>query len=126
MTSAMGQAYDKARELLHDGGQPAIVNEIIARRIIEIAEKGEHEADKLSRAGAERVRDGPVKVGSGLLYLAAAGFVSPVSLGSTVFGENCPGLEDPTIPRIGAAEVSVVVALYPGYSVGTAVGTLRV
>ena len=47
MTSAMGQAYDKARELLHDGGQPAIVNEIIARRIIEIAEKGEHEADKL-------------------------------------------------------------------------------
>ena len=61
-----------------------------------------------------------------LVYLDSAGFVSLVPLGSTVFGENCPGLGDPTIPRIGAAEVSVVVALYPGYSVGTAVDTLRV
>ena len=43
----MGQAYDKARKLLHDRGQPAIVNEIIARRIIEIARKGERDPDKL-------------------------------------------------------------------------------
>ena len=37
----MGQAYDKAR------GQPAIVNEIIARRIIEIAKTGERDPDEL-------------------------------------------------------------------------------
>ena len=47
VTSAMGQAYDKARKLLHDRGQPAIVNEIIARRIIEIAKTGERDPDKL-------------------------------------------------------------------------------
>ena len=57
-----------------------------------------------------------------LHYLDAAGFVSLVPLGSTVLGENCPGLGDPTIPRIGAVEVSVGVALYPWYSVVTVVG----
>ena len=57
-----------------------------------------------------------------VLYLESAGFVSSVPLGNTVFGENCPGLGDPTIPRIGAVEVSVGVALYPWYSVVTAVG----
>ena len=56
-----------------------------------------------------------------VLYLDSAG-VSLVPLGSTVFGENCPGLGEPTIPRIGALEVSVGVALYPWYSVVTVVG----
>jgi hypothetical protein len=35
--TAMAQAYDTVRKKLHDRGQPALVNEIIARRIIELA-----------------------------------------------------------------------------------------
>jgi len=38
--TAMGQAYESVRQKLHDRGQPAVVNEVIARRIIELA-KGE-------------------------------------------------------------------------------------
>ena len=44
-------AYDKARKSLHDTGQPRIVNEIIAQRIIALAEKGERDPDRLC-AGA--------------------------------------------------------------------------
>ncbi|MEA2980160.1 MAG: hypothetical protein QOF91_507 [Alphaproteobacteria bacterium] len=35
--TAMAQAYDTVRKKLHDRGQPALVNEIIAKRIIELA-----------------------------------------------------------------------------------------
>jgi len=44
-------AYDKARKSLHDTGQPRIVNEIIAQRMIALAEKGERDPDRLC-AGA--------------------------------------------------------------------------
>lgn len=47
----LGDAFEKARKALHDTGQPAIVNEIIARRIIALAEKGERDPDRLC-AGA--------------------------------------------------------------------------
>ena len=47
-TRAMGAAYDKARQLLHDKGQPYLVQEVIARRIIEIAKTGERDPDKIS------------------------------------------------------------------------------
>jgi len=40
-------AYDKACRSLHDTGQPYIVNEIIARRIISLAQQGERDPDKL-------------------------------------------------------------------------------
>jgi hypothetical protein len=46
-TEAMGAAFDKACKSLHDIGQPALVQEVIARRIIEIAQKGERDADRL-------------------------------------------------------------------------------
>ena len=46
-TNAMGAAYDKARKMLHDKGQPAIVQEVIARHIIEIARSGERDPDKI-------------------------------------------------------------------------------
>jgi hypothetical protein len=45
---AMGRAFDKASRSLHDKGQPAIVQEIIARRIVEVAQTGERDPDKLS------------------------------------------------------------------------------
>src|SRR5580765_2405605 len=37
----MGEAYDKARRMLHDTGQPHLVQEIIAKKIIDIATTGE-------------------------------------------------------------------------------------
>lgn len=44
-------AYEKARKSLHDTGQPPIVNEIIAQRIIALARNGERDPDRLC-AGA--------------------------------------------------------------------------
>jgi len=40
-------AYDRARRSLHDTGQPYIVSEIIAKRIISLASLGERDPDKL-------------------------------------------------------------------------------
>jgi len=47
----LGDAYEKARKSLHDTGQPQIVNEIIAQRIVALAKKGERNPDRLC-AGA--------------------------------------------------------------------------
>lgn len=44
-------AYEKARKSLHDTGQPQIVNEIIAQRIIALAKQGERDPNRLC-AGA--------------------------------------------------------------------------
>jgi hypothetical protein len=41
-------AYARACKSLHDKGQPAIVSEIIAQRIIALASNGERNPDKLS------------------------------------------------------------------------------
>jgi hypothetical protein len=43
----MGEAYDKALAALHDQGQPTVVREALARRIIEIAKMGERDPDKI-------------------------------------------------------------------------------
>ena len=40
-------AYEKARRSLHDKGQPALVQEIIAQRIIAAAQTGERNPEKL-------------------------------------------------------------------------------
>lgn len=40
-------AYEKARKSLHDKGQPPVVQEIIAARIIAAAQTGERNPDKL-------------------------------------------------------------------------------
>ena len=39
--------YDRVKQELHDGGQPEIVNEIIAQRILLAAEKGERDPERL-------------------------------------------------------------------------------
>ena len=44
---ALCDAYDRACTSLHDRGQPDIVNEVIAERIISLAKKGERDPDKL-------------------------------------------------------------------------------
>ena len=45
----LGQAFDKARKLLHDKGQPHIVLEIMAKQLIDIASTGERDPDELAR-----------------------------------------------------------------------------
>jgi hypothetical protein len=48
LIQAMGEAYDRVRKMLHDKGQPALVQEIIARRVIEIAQTGERDPARIS------------------------------------------------------------------------------
>ena len=45
--AALGKAYDMAVGALHDVGQPEVVREVIARRIIKAAQKGERDPAKL-------------------------------------------------------------------------------
>jgi hypothetical protein len=46
-TRVMGEAFDHACHFLHDVGQPDLVREIIAKRIIEAARNGERDPDEL-------------------------------------------------------------------------------
>jgi len=47
ITSAMGEAFERACKSLHDMGQPDIVKEIIAKRIVEVARTGERDPVQL-------------------------------------------------------------------------------
>ena len=48
LTHAMGEAFERACRSLRDVGQPDIVKEVIARRIIEVAKTGERDPERLS------------------------------------------------------------------------------
>ena len=50
-TKAMGEAFDAACKELHDMGQPQIVYEVIAKRIIDKAKSGERDVARLRDAG---------------------------------------------------------------------------
>jgi hypothetical protein len=50
-TRVMGEAFDDARKRLHSAGQPQIVFETIAARIIVAASKGERDPIRLRNAG---------------------------------------------------------------------------
>jgi hypothetical protein len=50
-TRLMGEAFDAARTALRDCGQPEIVYAVIAKRIIEVAAKGERDPIRLRDAG---------------------------------------------------------------------------
>jgi len=50
-TQAMGEAFEAACKELHDKGQPQIVYEVIAKRIIGAAQNGERDVDRLRDAG---------------------------------------------------------------------------
>ena len=47
LVGVMEQAYTKACRMLHDKGQPTLVQEVIARRIVEIAKAGERDPNKI-------------------------------------------------------------------------------
>jgi hypothetical protein len=51
VTQIMGEAFDTACENLHDTGQPTIVYEVIAKRIIDAAKNGERDPVRLRNAG---------------------------------------------------------------------------
>ena len=51
VTKMMGDAFDAACRELHDRGQPAVVREIIAQRIIKAAQQGERDPVRLREAG---------------------------------------------------------------------------
>jgi hypothetical protein len=50
-TRVMGEAFEAARKKLHSAGQPQIVFETIAARIIAAASKGERDPARLRNAG---------------------------------------------------------------------------
>ena len=50
-TRIMGEAFDAASKGLHDSGQTALVREIIAKRMIKAAKKGERDPARLRAAG---------------------------------------------------------------------------
>ena len=47
VVAVLAEAYERARKSLHDKGQPDIVQEIIAQRIIAEAKAGERDPEKL-------------------------------------------------------------------------------
>jgi hypothetical protein len=51
MTRILGEAFDAACQELHDKGQPAIVREVIAKRIVDAALRGERDPIRLRDAG---------------------------------------------------------------------------
>jgi hypothetical protein len=46
-TKAMGEAFDAACKDLDEAGQPSVVYEAVAKRIIELAKSGERDPNKL-------------------------------------------------------------------------------
>ena len=53
VTAAMGEAFNLACESLHDGGQPEIVRDTIARQIIKVAGTGERDPKRLCASALE-------------------------------------------------------------------------
>ena len=51
VTQIMGEAFDDACKELHDTGQPPIVYEVIAKRIIDAAKNGERDLVRLRNGG---------------------------------------------------------------------------
>jgi hypothetical protein len=63
LTKAVGGAFDRACHCLHDLGQPDLVREILARRIIEVARRGECDPDELcARVTGVRLRQASNRV----------------------------------------------------------------
>jgi len=54
-TRVMGEAFDAARKALHSSGQPQIVYDAIAARIIAAAHRGERDPARLRNAGLARL-----------------------------------------------------------------------
>ena len=54
VTSAMGEAYDKALGTIHPGAElQCVVRELIAKRIVRMAQKGVVDCDQLCASAAQ-------------------------------------------------------------------------
>ena len=62
-TAAMGEAYDKACQSMQDWGQPEIIKETIAKRIIEIAQQGESDPDQICELALKSLGFSEAQVG---------------------------------------------------------------
>ena len=51
VTQILGEAFDSACKELHDKGQPSIVYEVIAKRIMDAAKTGERDPVRLRNTG---------------------------------------------------------------------------
>jgi hypothetical protein len=51
----MGETFDRARRDLHDGGQPAVVREIFAKRIIDLVAWGESDSEIIASKALDSV-----------------------------------------------------------------------
>jgi hypothetical protein len=60
-TNLMGQAFDSACRALHDTGQPPVVYEVMARRIISAARSGERDIGKLRAAALAGLTNGAMR-----------------------------------------------------------------
>jgi hypothetical protein len=56
-TRIMGKAFDAACKELHDTGQPELVHEVMAKRIIAAARKGERSVARLRDIALAGLRD---------------------------------------------------------------------
>jgi hypothetical protein len=55
VTQIMGDAFDRATHDLHDRGQPAVVQEILAQRIIDLAAWGERDPEIIASKALDSV-----------------------------------------------------------------------
>jgi hypothetical protein len=55
LTKLMGEAFDEVRRELHDKGQPFIVQEILAKRIIDAVGRGERDPKRLRDAALSAI-----------------------------------------------------------------------
>ena len=53
VVKVMGEAFDRATRNLHDRGQPAVVQEVVAKRIIDLAAWGERNPDTIAKTALE-------------------------------------------------------------------------
>jgi hypothetical protein len=56
VTRIMGEAFDSARKELHDTGQPPVVYEVIAKRIVDAVRGGERDVMRLRNVGLAAFR----------------------------------------------------------------------
>lgn len=57
-TKIIGEAFDTACKAMHDAGQPDVVYEVIARRIIAAARRGERDVRRLQQVALAALANG--------------------------------------------------------------------
>lgn len=62
ITQIMGRAFECACKALHDVGQPAMVKDVIAKRIIDIAKTGERDPNRLCERALQALGLPPQRV----------------------------------------------------------------